>query len=281
MIGVLVVKNNKKLAVIIIVALAMLGVLGYYLYEVLVLKIPYKEHLFRALALFFALCGTLVKMNYVSRKSLPFYEKAYAQEIGYAFNNNQFLRKKLLCACRLYDESNYRKAMKYFVQLYREAELDRDRIPILLFIALCYTDCGLYANAISTYYEMLKIEPNNSRVHSNIGYVYVADGDFDMALQHYTKAIECDDGNYFAYANRANCYFRKNEYDMAITDAEKALEIKNNGIEAAGLLAIIYAILDDAENKKKYFRIAVSSGKNPEELKEAIEYYLVEKEDDE
>lgn len=266
--------RKKRVVITFIVILGMLGVLGFYLYEVFVLKVPYKEHLFRALAVFSTLCGTLVKLNYVSRKPLSFYEKAYADVIGYAFNNNQFLRKKLLCACRLYDESNYRKAMKYLVQLNREAEYDRDRVVVLLFVALCYTDSGLYSDAITVYYELLKIEPNNARAHSNLGFVYVKEGDFDMAVKHYTKSIECEPSNYYAYTNRADCYFKLSKYDDAVCDAQKALAFKNNGVEAAGLLAIIFALTGDEENKRKYFHLAVSSGKNPEDLKQAIEYYL-------
>ena len=63
---------------------------------------------------------------------------------------------------------------------------------------------------------------------------------------------------------------------MAIDDAKKALEIKNNGVEAADLLTVIYALRNDEENRRKYYHIALVSGKSPEELDEAICYFLNE-----
>lgn len=88
-------------------------------------------------------------------------------------------------------------------------------------------------------------------------------GDFESALKHYNKSIEIKPDNYFAYINRANYYFRINEYDNAVANAKKALEIKNNGVEAASLLTVIYALTNDDENKKKYYHIAITSGRHP------------------
>lgn len=271
-------RKPVNIFVTIIVVLAMIGLVAFYLYDVFVMGTPFRTNLFRVLAVFFTLCGTLVKLNFNSRKNLLYYEKAYADVIKYAFKNNPVLKKKLLCACRLYDESNYRKAMKYLVQLLREAEFDRDRVVVLTFIALCYTDSQLYDDAIKVYYDLLKLEPNNSRAHSNLGLLYVTVGDFDMALQHYNKAVECDSDNYYAFSNRANCYFRKNDYGKAIADAQKALEIKNNGVEAASLLTIIFALQGDEENYRNYYHIAITSGKSPQDIKEAIEYFSSENE---
>ena len=56
----------------------------------------------------------------------------------------------------------------------------------------------------------------------------------------------------------------------------RSLEIKNNGVEAASLLTVIYALTNDDENKKKYYHIAITSGRHPEELNEAIQFYLNE-----
>ena len=260
-------------AVILLIAV----IIAFYLYDVIWVKTPYTKNLFRTIVIIFLLLGTLLKLiNGPVRNSLEMYEKAYVNELGYAFKNKPFQRKKLLCACRLYNESNYRKALKYLYQLLREVEFERDSIPVLLFIALCYTDAGVTGEAIKVYYDLLKIDPNNPQVHSNLGGLFIDEGDFETALKHYNKSIELKPDNYFAYINRANYYFRKNEYNNAIIDAKQALEFKNNGVEAAGLLTIIYALQGDEENKKKYYHVAITSGKNPEDLNEAIQFYLNE-----
>ena len=271
-------RKNSNTIWIAVIILLMVGIIAFYLYDVIWLKNPYTKNLFRTAAIVCLLLGTLVKLIYGSgRKSLEVYEEAYANELGYAFKNKPFQRKKLLCACRLYDESNYGKALKYLFQLLQEVEFERDSVPVLLFIALCYTDAGVTEEAIKAYYELLKIDPKNSQVHSNLGGLFIQEGDFETALKHYNKSIEFNPKNYFAYLNRANYYFRINEFENAISDAKQALEFKNNGVEAASLLTVIYALQGDEENKKKYYHISITSGKKPEDLNEAISYYLHEK----
>ncbi len=273
-------KKALNIILIIFVVLLIIGIIGAYLYDVLFLKTPFADNLFRTLSIVFLLLGTLVRLiGGGGRKSLDIYEKAYAKELGYAFNNKPFQRKKLLCACRLYNESNYRKALKYLYQLLKETEFERDAVPVLLFIALCYTDAGVPDEAIRAYYEILKIDSENAQVHSNLGGLFIGVGDYETALMHYNKSIEILPENYYAYVNRANYYFRINDYDNAISDAKQALEYKNNGTEAASLLTIVYALLGDSENKKHYYHISITSGKNPKELDEAIEFYLSEQTD--
>lgn len=271
-------RMNTNIIFIVIIILAIVGLVGFYLYDVLYMKTPYDENLFRTLAVVFMLLGTLVRLfnGNNRRKSLSVYEKAYANEIGYAFKNNPVQRKKLLCACRLYDESKYNKSLKYLFQLLGKIEFERDSIPVLLFIALNYTDAGYNDNAIKAYYDLLKIDPSNAQVHNNLGRLFIDEGDFDSALKHYNKSIEINPNHIFAYINRANYYFKVGDYNCAISDAEKALSLKNNCGEAAVLLTVIYALQNDETNKKKYYHIAIMSGKHPEDLNEAIQYFMNE-----
>ncbi len=270
-------RKKINIAFSILVVVAMIGLIGFYVYEVVYKKIPYDTNLYRMLAVVFGLLATLVRINKGRRKTLAIYEKAYENEIGYAFKNKPIQRKKLLCACRLFDESNYKKALKYLFQLLNECEFDRDTIPVLLFIALCYEDAGCIDDAISGYYELLKVDPDNAQVHNNLGGLFIKYGDFESALKHYNKSIEIMPDYYYAYVSRANYYFRTEEYDNAIDDAKKALELKNNGVEAASLLTIIYALMDDEENKKKYYHLSITSGKHPQDLNEAVNYFMSEK----
>lgn len=269
-------RRRTKTVCIIVILLMIVGIVSYYCYDVFVAKTHYMENLFRTLALVFLLLGTLIRLAAGGRrrKNLAFYENAYKTELGYAFNHKPFLRKKLLCACRLYDEGNYRKALKYLHQLKQESESYRETVPILLFAALCYTDAGFLREAIKVYNHLLEVDSHNAQAHSNLGTLYIKTGDFEKALEQYNQAIESKPDHYYAYLNRANYYFRMHAYENAIEDAQKALEIKNNGAEAASLLTIIFAQQKDEENKKKYFHIAITSGKNPDDLNAAIRYYL-------
>ncbi len=272
-------KNKINIIFIVLIIAAIIGLVAYYFYDVFYNNTPYKDNLFRILAVVCMLIATAIRLAKTGsrrRNSLDVYEKAFADEIGFAFQNKPMSRKKLLCAIRLYHETNFSKALKYLYGLLKDCENDRDTAVVLLFIALCYTDAGYTEDAIKVYYDLLKTDPKDARAHSNLGILFVKHGDFESALKHYNKAIEITPDNYFAYVNRANYYFRINEYDNAIEDAKRALEIKNNGLEAASLLAVIFALTGDDENKKKYFHIAITSGKHPDELNAAIEFYLNE-----
>lgn len=270
-------RKSLRAVWIIIVILLITAIVAFYFYDVLRLKTPYTKNLSRAIAIIILLLGTLLKLTSgIGRQSLDIYEKAYKDELGSAFQDSPLNRTKLLCACRLYDESNYRKALKYLSQLLREAAMREDFIPIWLFVALCYTDAGVNTEAIRAYQELLKLDPYNAQAHSNVGILLMREGDFNSALAHYNKSIEINPKNYYAYINRANYYFRMSEYENAISDAKQALEFMNNGVEAASLLAIIYALLGDEENKKRYYHLAITAGKSPKDLNEAIEYFLSE-----
>ncbi|MBO5868145.1 MAG: tetratricopeptide repeat protein [Oscillospiraceae bacterium] len=260
-----------------VVAVLAAALVGYYLYDVLYLGTPYTENLFRTIAILCLLIASLIRrLGSSGRLSLDIYEKEYKEELGYAFNHKPLLRKKLLCACRLYNESNYRKALKYLYELLGEAEFERDAVPVLLMIALCYTDVGVNEEAIAAYFELLKLDKNHAQAHSNLGLLLMREGENKTAIQHFDRSIELKPDNYYAYSNRANCYFRMMNYDLAIRDAKQALEYKNNGAEAASLLTIIYALMGDEENKKHYYHISIAAGKRPEDMNEAIEYFLSE-----
>lgn len=267
-------KKNIRIIVISIVFILFLLSVGFYLYDVLYNHTPYQDNLFKLILIVATLGCGLLKLKGSRRASLDFYEKSYQKELGSAFNHSPALRKKLVGATRFYDESKFDKALKSLILLTKESQSENDIVPVLLFTALCYTDMGLNEYAIKTYYGLLEYSPKNTQVHSNLGVLYLQEGNFEMALSHYSKAIECDETNYSAYNNRANCYFRMQDFDNAILDAKKALELKNNGVEAATLLTIIYALNGDVENKEKYYLLANTAGRPAEELDRVIEHFL-------
>lgn len=270
--------KNKAARVIftIIAILLMVGITGIYVYEVVVQKQPPQENLFRTIAVVAGGIGIIAKVHSGGkrRRGLEFYEKAYEKELGRAFSEDPKRRKKLLTACRYYNESNYDAALKGLSQLQNEKPQRKDLVPVLLFKALCYEDAGLPGEAIQVYEQMLAYDPLNSTACSNLGLLYRANGQPEKALQQFSRAIDYGRDNYHAYSNRASCYFDLDEYELAIADAKSALEIKSNGREAAGLLVILYALVDDDENMKKAYHVALKAGETPERLNHAIAYYF-------
>ena len=272
--------KKSKIIGCVVIALAMLAVIGLYVYEVVFLKKPYTENLTRFLAIFVGLIGTMVKLfaGNARRRPLEFYSKQYDEDIRYAFKNNKIARKKLLCAIRLYNENNYKKAIKYFTQLTKDIQNEHDAYAVYVFAAICFSECGIHNEAIKIYYQLLEYMPNNATVHNNLSHEHMEDGNFDLAMQHINESLRIDPYSHTTYINKANCYFYQNKIDETIENALKALSLKNNDTNSSSLLAVAYTLKDDKENAKKYFQVAVNNGKNAKDLKEAIEFFTMQKE---
>ena len=258
----------------IILILIMLAVVGLYVFELVAYKVEPAKHLFRTLSIVcFCIAGLIRRSGTQSRQSLAFYDAQYRDILQNAFVQQPFWRKKLLCAVRLYNESRYDKALKYLSDLKIRSQTIEDHYAVNLFAGLCFTDMGLYQQAENVYQQLIYNEVANSRIFSNLGHVQMQMGNADKALQNYKHALEYDKDNAFAYNNIAQAHFQMHELEEAISPALQALKINPKMHQASALLAIIYALLEDKENAEKYFHIAISSGRDPQELKQAIEHY--------
>lgn len=254
----------------------MAGLIGFYVWDVAFNHTPITQNLFRFLTIEFLLLSTLLRMfGALGRQDINFYEKQYQEEIGSAFQDN-ILRKKLICAIRLFNEDNYMKALKYLNELKSNCKTPDEYKSVYLFAALCYSELGAVYPAIAEYRELIKNVPDYSRAYSNLGMLYEECGDFKNANLNFKKAIELKPNNHLAYNNAAHCYFKQHDFDNAIKFANNALEINNNFRNSLSLLAIIYYLLNDNDNCEKYFQMAVASGENSEELKELFELYTIE-----
>ncbi|MBO5797538.1 MAG: tetratricopeptide repeat protein [Clostridia bacterium] len=266
----------------VLVILLMAGLLGLYVYDLVVNHTPVTENLFKLLAVECLLISTLIRLRgKVTARGLDFYEKRYENELGTAFKDKPLWRKKLLCAVRLFNQNNYRKALKYLNDLARRCETTYDARAVLLFAALCYSDAGLREHAIRTYYTLLEHDASNATVHNNLGLLFAEEGDYEMAMKHCDKAIELKPQYYHPYLNKANFHFRRHEMEEAIACAEKVLEINPNVDGASGLLALIYALQGDREKQEKYAHLAAAAGCNPKKIQDAIDFYLAAKAEEE
>lgn len=265
----------KKIILLILVIMVLCADVGMYLYEVLINHHSPSENLLRTIAIFCAGLSTIFKLyKPKTRKSLKFYELQYTDILEKAFVNHKKQYKELLSAIRLYNENKTTKALKHFGRLHRKCERPRDFYTVLLFTALCYTDLGLYDRAEAIYQQMKYKNIADSQVYSNLGNVQMNCGKMEEAIRSFEYALSIDRTNAYAYNNLAQAHFNNYDLDSAIAYAEKALQTNGKMYQAATLLTIIYAIRDDRENYDKYFHIAVSAGRKPDELLEIVDYYV-------
>lgn len=256
--------------------LLILAVCGYYFYEVVFLSVPIEKNLFRAVLIVAGVVITMVKLAAGTggrSRSLAFYEKLYAEETAGAFDSNPAARKKLFKGIRFYQEGKIAKATKIFVSLREKCEERADFRAVYLFHALSLTSAENHYGAIEIYEKAVLLVPEYSRFYSNLGFAYTQIKNTEKALENYERALELNPRHAPALSNVANIYFEQSRFEEAIEYAEKALEAEPSFYQASTLLAIIYSVRGEEEKAKKYFHMAISSGQNAGDLKNAIEYY--------
>ena len=267
-----------------ILALLIIALIGYYAYDVALKHTPFEENLPKVLGGVIVLLISLIRLQMrmgkptKKRKDLAFYEKSYEAEIGTAFYNKPKHKKKLLEAIRFFNEDNYGKAMKYLQALTKVCKTDDDAKVVMLFLGLCFSDMQLCDHAIAVYERLVQIAPNNASYQNNLGMEYMQKGNYEKAMSCFKTAVSADGSYAQAYHNTATCLFHMGELQEAAEYAEKALDLKKNLHQASSLLAIIYALLEEPEKQKKYFHLAISTGKSAEDIQAAIAHYLAEKE---
>ena len=265
-----------KKAVIAVLILIAIAVIGLYLYGIFVGNDSPTDNLFRTLAVVFLCAAGIVRNSTAKgRRPLEKYAESYKREIGNAFIANPALRKRLLCAIRFYNEENYRKAIDGLIALQPECNERDDYAAVGLFLALSFTDVGANDAALEIYGQLVEMGIETSTIYGNIGHLHVRLGNTDEAATALIKAAQLDPNNAYPLCNVARLYFDKFEFDKAIKWAERALQINHKIYQASTMLAIIYAIRGEGELEKKYAHMAISSGQNPDKLKQAILHYKV------
>ena len=256
--------------------LLILAVVGFYVYEVAFLSVPFEKNLFRSVIIVAGLIGTMVKLaSGTAGRSRPvsFYEKMYAEETDGAFENAPKLRNQLIKGIRIFHESKPEKALKIFVSLANKCETRADFRAVYLFHALSLTAMGNHYGAIEVYEKAIRLVPDYGRFYSNLGFAYTQIKNTEKAIESYEHALELNPKHAPAHSNLANIYFEQGMFEEAITAAENALAAEPSFYQASTLLAIIYSIKGEEENANKYFHMAISTGQSPSDLKNAIAYY--------
>lgn len=257
----------------IILALIIVAAVGWYIYDVLVNGAGWTDNLTRTLGLVCAAIAGLLRTGKRYRRSLRFYENAYGEYIKNSFREDSAARKKLLSGYRLYDEDALHKAERVAGKLKSRCLTNGDREGVYLLSALVHTDMGLYTRAIEEYEELINRGLISATIYNNLGQQYGHCGARDKALACYEAAVNREPDYAAGYNNMAQLYFREGDMETALANAHRALKADSSFYQASTLLAIIYALWEEKELSERYTHMAISTGQNPKDLKNAISYY--------
>lgn len=208
-----------------------------------------------------------------AKRSLSFYEKSYQKEIGRAFSEpgQKNAKKTLLKAIALYNENRFNTSISKLNSLVKKCNNRDDFRTVLLFLALNYSDIGLYNQAIDTYLELLRHDRGCSTAWSNLGILYKKEGKQEEAFNCYQNAVLNDDNNPFAWNNLAQAYLTEGYWEKVIEPAERALSIKSDLHSSETALSVAYYALGDEEKSQLYYNRAILHGANGSNLKQILD----------
>jgi tetratricopeptide (TPR) repeat protein len=84
---------------------------------------------------------------------------------------------------------------------------------------------GRWENAIADFSRYLRYNPDDEKVHSDIGVCYQNLGKFRESLYHFDRCVALKPATGFYYLNRSYSYNALKETDKARQDALKAREL--------------------------------------------------------
>lgn len=128
-----------------------------------------------------------------------------------------------------------------------------DRTPAYYNLAQAYFASGNGTNAIKTYQQIMKMEPNNALPVYKIGATYgKVMNDMDNAIVWMKKAIEMDPRQVMYYEDLGVAYGFKGDVTMAINTFKKGLELDPNYAAFYRNLAASYSNIGDKQQAAQY-----------------------------
>ena len=97
-----------------------------------------------------------------------------------------------------------------------------------LFLGRDYSKSGLYKKAIEAYKQALKIAPDLSFAHDNLGPVYYHSGKYEKAIETWKQMIGVGLALADVHYNIGNSYYKSGMYKEAIDSYKKVIKINPN-----------------------------------------------------
>jgi len=116
---------------------------------------------------------------------------------------------------------------------------------------------GEMDKAVAVISDAIMKYPDDSRLYSARGAIYLNKGDTDTALQDFDRAISINPNDDNAYVMRGVIYYKKRDLDKALEDCSKAISINRWAYEAYNGRGMIYLERGEADLAIKNFNTVV------------------------
>ncbi len=114
-----------------------------------------------------------------------------------------------------------------------------------------YQNEARFPEAITTYENILAIDPNYAEAHNGLGVIYSIQGRFEPALQHLQKAVALAPLASHLRNNLGYTYFLLGRRPEAINEFEQALRLEPENEKARANLAAIRSKTDTTDTTGK------------------------------
>lgn len=137
-----------------------------------------------------------------------------------------------------------------------EDEDDREKARFTSLRGSAHFDLGDYRSALSDYAVAVRLDPQSSYHHYNVGIAHDNLGERSEAEEHYAAALRINPENFDAYINRGLIFLDTGRFDQAVSDFTRALEIRPNNVVPVANRGIAYAWKQDRARAERDFRTA-------------------------
>lgn len=121
-----------------------------------------------------------------------------------------------------------------------------------------YRQQNRFEEAIQSYQQALKQEPNNLEVIGNLGITYKANHNLEEAISCYQKIIELNPRSLPAWGNLGNVYQEQRKFEEALHCYKKTLELDPNNPMTFNNIGNLYLSQNDPQQAVKYYQQSIA-----------------------
>ncbi len=157
----------------------------------------------------------------------------------------------------LYEKlKNYDQVVYHLNEILRIDKYDNEvqKLPVLRMLAQAYYLIDDIEQAFRTYFEILKINPEDAEAHYHIAFISLGQGEFDIAQKYFEKLVKLQD-DFESFFGAGICSYQNNKNTDAVKYFKEALTLKPNSDIA--VLAISFAL----QRSEKYGEASLYASK--------------------
>ena len=172
---------------------------------------------------------------------------------------NLTTEEKFVLALQKHKKNNFQDAKKFYIETLK---LNPNYSAAHNNLGILFNQLKEYKKAIKCFERVIQIDPNDSVAYSNLGNIIINLGEHQKAISYFEKAIQINPNYTDAYYNLGNTLNEIGEYQKAISYFEKAIQINPNYTNAYNNLGIILNEIGEYQKAISYFEKVIKINPN-------------------